>query len=256
LRLLFCIGFGGGGSGLSFPIPSPYFPEPIMVAGNVGDAGYRQVVRFSRVTALIALLLTGCLVALVAFWMEPSRIEWLLGLGPERIWMVALSSFVMLAFARRAPLILQLPLFTLFAFGASATFALWAPTIVEDFPDFAKALGWTFASGWVGLVLFNLAAFRDYSFLGQYILVWLATVVSTAVYTVLSAIVFSLAFASLVVFSAALYYFVYDLSMILKRRTPSQTLHGALDLYRDTLNFVGYPVRVMRMPRGLRRPRD
>jgi hypothetical protein len=87
-------------------------------------------------------------------------------------------------------------------------------------------------------------------------LVWLATVVSTAVYTVMSDIVFSLAFASLVVFSAALYYFVYDLSMILKRRTPAQTLHGALDLFRDTLNFVGYPVRVMRMPRGLRRNRE
>ncbi|MEO7453287.1 MAG: Bax inhibitor-1 family protein [Fimbriimonadales bacterium] len=241
---------------MSFPIPSPYFPEPIRIAGNVEDAGYRHVVRFSRVTALTALLLMAVMVAAVAFWMEPARTEWPLSLGPERIWLAALCSFILLAFARRSPLIIQLPLFALFAFGVSATFALWAPTIAEDFPDFAKALGWTFASGWAALVLFNLAAWRDYSFLGQYLLVWLATVLSTTVFTVMSDIVFSLAFASLVVFSAALYYFVYDLSMILKRRAPEQTLQGALDLYRDTLNFVGYPVRVMRMPRGLRRNRE
>jgi hypothetical protein len=241
---------------MSFPIPSPYFPEPITVPGNVNDSGYRVVVWFSRVTALVGLALLAGIACATIYWMAPERVEWLLTVGPERIWGISLCSFVLLALARKAPIAIQLPLFTVFALGVSATFALWAPAIAEDFPDFAKSLGWTFASGWTGLVLYNVISARDYSFLGQYVLVWLVTVVSTSVYTLLSEIVFSLAFASLVVFSVALYYFVYDLSMILRRRRPTQAMEGALDVYRDTLNFVGYPVRVMRMPRGLRRPRD
>lgn len=241
---------------MSFPIPSPYFPEPITVPGNVNDSGYREVVRFSRVTALTGLLLLAWIVAAATYWMAPHRIEWLLTIGPERIWLFSLGSFVLLALARKAPVAIQLPLFTVFGLGVSATFALWAPAIAEDFPDFAKSLGWTFASGWAGLVLYNCFAARDYSFLGQYVLVWLATVASTTAFTLLSDTVFSLAFASLVVFSVALYYFVYDLSMILRRRRPGQALYGALDLYRDALNFVGFPVRVMRMPRGLRRTRE
>ena len=151
---------------------------------------------------------------------------------------------------------IQLALFGAFALGTSAAVALWVPTIIEDFPDFAKALGWTFASGWVALFAYNLMAVRDYSFMGQYVLVWFSTVGSTALYTWQSDIVLSLAFASLVVFSAVLFYYLYDLSMVLKRRRPSQWMHGALDLYRDALNFVGFPVRVMRMPRGVRRMRD
>jgi hypothetical protein len=256
VRLPVRVGFGGGGNALSFPIPSPYFPEPITVPGNVNDSGYRKVVWFSRTAALVALTLLAGIAGATVFWMEPGRIEWLLSIGPERIWLISLGSFVLLAFGRKAPMAIQLPLFTIFGLGVSATFALWAPAVAEDFPDFAKGLGWTFASGWVGLVLYNVIAARDYSFLGQYVLVWLATVISTTIYTLLSDVVFSLAFASLVVFSVALYYFVYDMSMILRRRTPTQVFEGALDLYLDTLNFVGYPVRVMRMPRGLRRPRD
>ena len=241
---------------VSFPIPSPYFPEPVTVAGNVGDSGYWEVVRFSRKAAVLNLVSVAAIALLTYLWLEPNRTEWLLEVGPERIWATTILSFVGLALARVFPLGIQLALFAVFALGSSATVALWVPTIIEDFPDFAKALGWTFASGWVGLLLYNLIARRDYSFLGEYVLVWLATVVSTAVYTWLSDIVLSLAFASLVVFSAALFYYLYDLSMVLKRRRPSQWIHGALDLYRDALNFVGFPVRVMRMPRGVRRMRD
>jgi hypothetical protein len=239
---------------VSFPIPSPYFPEPITVPGNVNDAGYNALVRFARFAALTNLLSAAIIAALTALWL--SRTEWLLELGPERIWVGAIVSFVLLALLRSAALLLQLTLFAAFALTTSATASLWAPTIVEDFPDFAKALGWTFASGWIGLVLYNLIAARDYSFLGQYALVWLATGISLAIYTWLSDIVLSLAFASFVVFSFALYYYVYDLSMILRRRRPTQTLQGALDLYRDALNFIGFPVRVMRMPRGARRIRN
>ncbi len=240
---------------MSVPIPSPYFPEPITVQGNVADAGYATVVRYSRTVALGHLLSVAILVALAFGWMEPQPIEWLLGVGAETVWTVTLASFALLAFGRHWPLALQLLVFGVFALGLSGTAALWAPVIVEDFPDFAKALGCTFASGWVGLVLYNLAASRDYSFFGQYVLVWLLTAVVTVVYTWLSDIVISLASASFIVFSLALYCYLYDLSMILRRRLPKETIAGSLDLYRDALNFVGFPVRVMRRPRGLRRNR-
>src|SRR5687768_8293226 len=225
------------------------------VPGNVNDSGYESVIKFARSTALLQLLTVALGVALTLFWMAPERTEWLLELTPERIWLACVVSFVLLALARSLPLSIQLPLFSVFLLSATAAATLWAPTIAEDFPDFAKALGCTLSAGWFGLFAYNLLAKRDYSFLGMYALVWLATVLATIVYTILSDIVFSLAFASLVVFSLALYYYVYDLSMILRRRRPGQVVEGALDLYRDALNFVGFPVRVMRMPRGLRRTR-
>jgi hypothetical protein len=86
-------------------------------------------------------------------------------------------------------------------------------------------------------------------------MVWVFAAVATLVYTWLSDVVISLASASFIVFSLALYYYLYDLSMILRRRLPAETVAGSLDLYRDALNFVGFPVRVMRRPRGLRRNR-
>jgi FtsH-binding integral membrane protein len=188
--------------------------------------------------------------------MRPSSVEMLVNLGPERFWMAAVGGLVLLAWSRNAPLLVQLAAFLVFALGIGGTGALWAPVIVDDFPDFAKALGWTFASGWVGLLLYNLVAIRDYSFLGAYVLIWLSTAISLAIFTWLSDIVLSLAFASFIVLSGFLFYFMYDLSMILRRRRPSQVLAGALDLYRDALNFVGFPVRMMRMPRGVRRARQ
>ncbi|MDQ2987332.1 MAG: hypothetical protein M3R13_11565, partial [Armatimonadota bacterium] len=241
---------------VSVPIPSPYFPEPITVAGNVGSAGYAAVVRYTRSVALGHLLSLLAIVGLTAAWMRPQGVERLLSYGPEPFWVATLAAFVLLAIGRHAPLALQLVIFSVFAVGVSGTAALWAPVVVEDFPDFAKAIAWTFSSGWVALFLYNIAASRDYSYLGQYVLVWLATGLSIVVYTWLSDIVLSLAFASFVVFSAVLFYYLYDLSMILRRRLPHQVVAGALDLYRDALNFVGFPVRVMRMPRGLRRKRD
>jgi len=240
---------------MSVPIPSPYFPEPITVPGNVADAGYATVVRYARTVATGHLLSVVILVALTFVWMGPRPIEWLLNVGAETVWTITLASFVLLAFGRHWPLALQISAFGVFALGLSGTAALWAPVIVEDFPDFAKALGCTFASGWAGLALYNLLARRDYSFFGAYVLVWLLTAIVTLAYTWQSDIVISLAFASFTVFSAALFYYLYDLSMILRRRLPRETVAGSLDLYRDALNFVGFPVRVMRRPRGLRRTR-
>ena len=41
-----------------------------------------------------------------------------------------------------------------------------------------------------------------------------------------------------------LVYVAYNLSMILKRRTPSEVPTAIADFYRDSLNFLTYPVRV------------
>lgn len=241
---------------MSVPIPSPYFPEPITIPGNVAASGYHKVVAFARGAAIANLTSAALIVLLGVLWSRPQAAEFLLQFGPERLWLGALLSFTLLAAARHAHWFIQSLLFLVFALCLGGTAALWAPTVADDFPDFAKALGWTFASGWVGLVLYNLLATRDYSFLGQYVLVWCATVVSITIYTWLSDIVASLAFATVMVFSVALFYYLYDLSMILRRRRPGESYLGALDLYRDALNFVGYPVRVMRRPRGLQRRTD
>jgi hypothetical protein len=39
-------------------------------------------------------------------------------------------------------------------------------------------------------------------------------------------------------------YFVYDLSMLVKRRRMGEEVAAVADLYRDLINFVTYSVRV------------
>ena len=46
--------------------------------------------------------------------------------------------------------------------------------------------------------------------------------------------------------AAYLFYYVYDLASILKRRRPNEILMAALDLHRDFLNFFSYSIRVIR----------
>jgi FtsH-binding integral membrane protein len=98
-----------------------------------------------------------------------------------------------------------------------------------------------------------LFAGRDYSFFGIYVLTLIFTALSLAVFTIATDIVMSQGFAIFVVVAGMLFFWVYDLAMILRRRKPKETIAAALDLYRDTLNFIGYPVRIMRMPRGRKR---
>lgn len=235
------------------PIPSPYFPEPITVPGNVAEANYRTIVRFVRRVAILNLCSMALIFIIVLLLMRPLADDLLVRLGAEATWLIAVGGLAALALLRHAAVPLQVIAFLFFSLFYAAIFAELAPFLADEFPDFVKTFAFTCLATWVGLVIYNLLAFRDYSLLGEFCLVSLFVAVALAVFTILTDVWFSQAFAAYVVLMSLLFYWIYDLAMILRRRTPRQMVPAALDLYRDLLNFVGFPVRMMRMPRRGRR---
>jgi hypothetical protein len=231
----------------------PLFPEPITVPGNVSDAGYFTVVGFLRRTSFFHLASIALIVLLTFLWLrlEPSELP--TKMGAEGTWALSIIALVALALSRSGPVLVQTAAFILFAVSLSGLFAIWTPFVQDEFPDLAKALGWTLASAYVSLLAYNIIAVRDYSLIGCYCLVLFSTAISLIVFTIASDVWFSQALAVFVVQAGLLLYWIYDLAMVLRRRTPREFIPAALDLYRDTLNFVGFPIRVMRMPRRRRR---
>lgn len=235
------------------PIPSPYFPEPIRVPNNVADGDYDTVVLFLRTVSLGHLATIPLIVLLVGLWSKPHMVQILASFTTEGVWLTTIISLALLAFLRHAALWLQIIVFALFLVSLSAAISLWWPVLVGDFPDYVQTFLWGFGGAWFGLVLYAIFAGRDYSLFGEYVLVCLAVGVSLAVLTFTSFVQFSLGFSAFVLVSGVLFYWVYDLAMIVRRRTAKEPLQAVFDLYRDLLNFVGFPIRVMRMPRGARR---
>ncbi|HET6644340.1 MAG TPA: hypothetical protein VFG65_02465 [Fimbriimonadales bacterium] len=235
------------------PIPSPYFPEPITVPDNVADGPPPQRIRFVRDVGLLHLGSLLALFLLALFWLPAPRMDFLARLGADGILAATAGSLLLLAVLRSAPVFLQIPVILFFLFAASGAAALWAPFFADEFPDYAEGFLWAIGSSWFGLYVYTLFAGRDYSFFGIYVLTLIFTALSLAVFTIATDIVMSQGFAIFVVVAGMLFFWVYDLAMILRRRKPKETIAAALDLYRDTLNFIGYPVRIMRMPRGRKR---
>ncbi len=234
-------------------IPSPYFPEPIKVPNNVADGDYSSGVRFVRLIGLAHLVTLLGIAGLTALWVRIGAPDYL-ELGSLDVhWLTVAAFLALLAWSRRAPLALQAIVFVLFAVTFSAAFALWVPFLIQEFPDLCGGFLWALGSAWLGVALYNLLAGRDYSLVGEFVLAWLFTGISLIGFVLHGDIGGSQAFAIFVIVSGMLFYWVYDLAMILRRRTAKEPLAAVFDMYRDILNFVGYPVRVMRMQRRPKR---
>ena len=235
------------------PIPSPYFPEPIKVPNNVADGDYAAGVRFARLVGLAHLASLLGIVALTALWVRIGTPPFLERGNLDVHWLTVAALLALLAWSRRAPLILQGVIFLLFVLTFSAASALWVPYLWAEFPDLCSGFLWALGSAFIGVAAYNLFAGRDYSLVGEYVLAWLFTAISMTAFVLHRDATASEGFAIFVVVSGMLFYWVYDLAMVLRRRTASEPVAAVFDMYRDILNFVGYPIRVMRMQRRPKR---
>ncbi|MGI8923703.1 MAG: Bax inhibitor-1 family protein [Fimbriimonadales bacterium] len=211
--------------------------------------------RFVKRVGLWHLFSLLSLVILISIWVRPQGLDFLARLGVEGSWLLAIGSLAALASLRSAPAPLQFLVFLLFALSSTAAIALWTPFIADEFPDYATGFAWTVGSAWTGAALYHVFAGRDHSFVGGFMLTMIFTAVSLIVFTIVTDIIFSQAFAIFVVVAAMVFYWFYDLAMVLRRRKQGEVPAAVMDLYRDALNFVGFPIRVMRMPKGLKRIR-
>ena len=186
-------------------------------------------------------------------WLQPDPLAWLSRIDTEVTYLIAAGSLVLLAALRRAPSTLQLLNFALFATSFSAALSLWGVSMHDRFPDFVSAALWAYGASWLGLLVYTVLSGHDFSLVGGYVLVLVWVIGVVVYYTFATTLVFSEGLTIALVIGLLLFYWVYDLAMILRRRTKSEIIPAVMDLYRDLLNMVGYPIRLMRMPRTWRR---
>lgn len=214
----------------------PIFPEPITVPGNAAEAPYDVRLRFVR-RVIAGHAAAWSAVAVAAAWLPDrvDRIEPILGFA---LIVMAILHFTR-RFFRRGHLDRW---FGAALFGLLLALLAWAGGALHR-------TGWPVAvlpAAALGMGLYALAAGRDFSFVGQGVLVGLG--LAAGLVAGVFAGVWSPADAvlGLGVGVPFLAYAVYDLAMILKRRRPDEVALSVVDLFRDPLNFTTYGLRVIR----------
>lgn len=213
--------------------PQPYFPEPITVPNNVAEAKHRVRVRFVR-KVVAGYFVSSALVAVSASASVPD-------LPPFLAALVFFGGLVALSAQRRA-----------FTYGMKdnlLSVALLLPTLF----CLGQVLRSLHESGWavlalapvvLGVSLYALLCGNDFSYMGQFVLTGLFTVACVGAMEIVGLYSPAQAWTGLVLASAYLFFLVYDLSMLVKRRRLGEEVASVADLYRDLLNFVTYLGRV------------
>ena len=219
----------------------PYFPEPIVVPGNVADERYSTRLGFIRRVA------AGHYVSIFAI------------LGAAAGLRVTLPGTT----AAIGALLLLLVLSMLRNFAGHSRLELAGNALL--FAPLLLALG-IVAKGMaeVGIPLWSIpiaatcsvgyvaVCGRDFSFLGQFTISLVATLVALVALALSGMVQFGEAAVGAVIAAAFLGYYVYDLAALLTRRRLGEELSAVVDLYRDVLNFLTYSFRVVQHWRNFR----
>lgn len=219
----------------------PYFPEPDVVPGNVAAERYGARLSFVR-RVIVGHFLTVVVIGVVALQTSSD-------FNPELALWIALACLLLLTIARRlaphskwdalASAVLMFPL--LASLGV----------LVRSGIEYGLPL-WSIGIAAVGAFLYGFSCGRDFSFLGQFVLASLGTIVAVVGLAILGYLGTNMALAACTIAVAYLAYFVYDLAALLTRRRLGETIGAVADLYRDLLNFTTYSFRVVQHLRKFR----
>lgn len=211
----------------------PIFPEPITVANNVADARHKLRVAFVRRTVLFHSLSVFFVTAWAAF--SPFTLP--LGFSSA---MFALG-LIALSVQRR---ILN---------GGAKDNVLSVLVLLPTLYFLAHMVRFLHFTGWpvlifvpvtIGIALYAVFCGNDFSYAGQFVLCSVATIICLLLFWITGFYREWQVFVGAIGSAGYLFYFVYDLSMLVKRRRFGEELASVADLYRDLLNFLTYSVRV------------
>jgi hypothetical protein len=214
-------------------LPDNPFPVPYTVPNCVDDQPYNDKIRFIKRT-LIGHLVTIIAITFSAQYLHlplnDSQLLW--ALGSIMVAMTVLRLIVKSGRLEQAFSVILLlgaiPLLGQLCFDINAA----------GYP----ILVFLIAASLSGL--YTLLAGRDFSFPG------LVTVCSVTLIPILFILrhqeipTFESVAFTWIIGTTYLIYVAYNLSMILKRRTMAEVPTAIADFYRDSLNFITYPVRV------------
>lgn len=211
----------------------PFVPQPIEIPRNVAQEPFLVRLGFIRRVAVLHIL-SVLVVASMTLLPQPPVIPMQAGLVVLLI-LVLLSLVRGVAKGRDADQKLSsfiLPLLFL-------ALAVWLRALYEQgWAVWALGLGVGFAALYIAL------CGKDLSFVGMFVLALLASSI------LIAALSWRLKIGSLQIAAALslnamfLFYYVYDLAALLTRRRLNEELGAVVDLYRDILNGVTYPIRV------------
>lgn len=211
----------------------PYFPEPIRIKGNVTEERYRLRTRFVRRVILghYVTVLLAAAVALTGIF-EPNA---------EAIYLSVIGGLILLTVIRA---LTRGGWIDALLSCAVLVFVIWG---VGHLAIVLMELNWPM---WAVLVVATLSALytvvcgRDFSFMGHYVITLIAWLVIAIGMNIFGLIQQQAIWSGLLIAALWLGYLTYDTSMLLWRRRLGEEVAAVADLYRDTLNFITYPIRV------------
>lgn len=224
--------------------PPPIFPEPITLKGCAAEAPYDQRIGFIRRVAANSSLSALVFAGMTFAWSRPPLISALMDLHWSSVYFAAFVSLLVLIAARRVSTPMQVVLAALFFVCWSAFFAVVGLSLRDAFSGFVYGGATLYVGLALGFGAYALLCGRDYTHVGSFVLTSLFIVAVWGVCWALFHPSAVEAVSLLVGTICANFYWHYDLAMILRRRRLSEPFSAIVDLYRDMLNFISYPVRV------------
>ncbi len=237
------------------PLPPHWELEPKTIPHNIGDAPYRVLVKFIKSVWLSYFITILVFSGLVGYFLLPAQDEFLTQVGMKSLHYSSFVVLFLLWLFRSAHRTFQVVMLFLTLVVCSALVSRWINAYYYAFPLFTDTLGFVFLAMCISSVLYVLFSGYDYSFAGHFQIVSVCIVILSTFFGVFTELTWAEALTIAVINMGVLFYWVFDLAMILRRRREEQLVSAVSDLYRDLLNFAGYPFRVLR-GRQIRRRKD
>jgi hypothetical protein len=211
----------------------PFIPQQIEIPGNVAQESYSVRLGFVRRTIRFHFVTIIAILAISYFPKNLSiRDSVLLSLSS----LIALSLVRGLVKGKHYEQILSALFAPMLFYGLGQ---LVASGSSRGWPQWTVIIGP--AAAWV----YSMLCGRDLSFVGMWVMSSLAKTVAICGLAIFGVFGWATAGEILVIGYGYLAYFVYDLACLLTRRRLGEEGGAVLDLYRDLLNCITYPLRII-----------
>ena len=211
-----------------------YVPDPIEVPGNVTEQPYRQRLAFIRKVSVLHLASVAWIAAVVT--VHPPVWPLKVALGSALGCLLILSLIRIVLRGQKLEVVLSVGILPILL----SLLGLAADCLSRHhFPIWSVGVSFSTA------VIYTMLCGRDFSFVGQFFLSWIASSLLIAGTCLALRLEHVQAGVALGVNVLGLFYYSYDLASLLSRRRIGEELAGVVDLYRDVLNVFGWTIRVV-----------
>jgi hypothetical protein len=220
-------------STLSVP---PVFPEPATVSGNVADTSRTVQVQFLRATWLMIFLCVAYIFSWAMLYNPPV-------IKGTLTYFSAMGASVVLSLLRLAPGKSSIKLIL-----SGLVFVLAGPiygSLLLQLEIDGMPIGLMLLSATLVAYLYAQLLGRDYSFLGQFLISFGAGLVCLFFIESANGDWGWHLWGPVAIWLVICFYLSYNLACVMRRRRPEDWIESAIDMFRDPLNLLTYPVRVI-----------